>query len=132
MEINLSTVNIENPNNTYLEKLQLQNEIYLAEVGFSEILDHGIMYGDWPSAGKDVYFACLVSTNEMDGEEYTSEGIILEKDKGGTGSFHRLGWIRVFHPLPFKTMFVQEGLIILDQDEFLEHREGHTYRYKII
>lgn len=132
MEINLSAANVEDPNNTYIGELRLQNEIYLSEVGFTEVLDHEVMYSDWPPAGKDVCFSCLMSTTEMDGEEYTSEGIILEREKGMAGVYHRIGWMRVFHPLPFNTMFGQERLKGLDQHNFLEHKERHTYRYKIV
>ena len=132
MKIHLSAPNIEDPHNSYLDELQIQNIAYKSDVGFAEALDHQGLYSEWPANGKDVYFACLMSTSELDGDEYTSEGIILERKQDLVGPFHRIGWLRVFHSSPFRSTFGWDESDMLKEDEFLRYDRGHIYVYRIV
>ena len=128
----MSAPDTEAPENSFLNMLRINNAEYDSDSGFAEVLDHESMYRDWPADGKKVYFACFTSKSELEENEYSSEGIILLREDAVPGAYHRIGWLRVFHPLPFEVVFKSQEFSILKEEDYLRHLDGHTYVYKIV
>ena len=70
-----------------LGKLRIGSLNLKSDSGFTEVLDHEPFYHEWPAGGKSLYFACFVTTSDLQQGEFKSEGLILELTRGSPGEY---------------------------------------------
>jgi hypothetical protein len=134
LKINLADPDTSSPGITFLGNLSLGNTCLSSDSGFAEVLDHEPLYYEWPVEGKQVYFACFMTTSEPEiGDEFESAGLILEPTWSSPGEYRRIGWLRIFHESPASSLFADAALVdSLVADEYLRSEEGNIYSYRII
>lgn len=125
---------VSSSGNFYFDELNIGNTVYKSGSGFEEVLDHEPLYLEWPQSGKDIYFACIMSTAEVEiDEEYMSEGLILERTGDQPGEYRRIGWLRIFHALCRDSFFIDAaGDHSLKPEDFLQRNASHIFVYTVV
>ncbi len=92
--ISLSRADPSVPDQPSLQSLSLTGEEFSGDDGFTEALDHELLYFNWNSEDRELYYACFVASSEPETSEqyYESEGLIVEMARErGEGSPSRQG-----------------------------------------